>query len=177
MFLNVVLGMTVGQAKKEILESVKKQHNLDIPFNRCRLRKKNWKSPNKVYLDDQKFVDEIMLHTNWEMFLQELPGPEVVQNSDQLLLFVRQWCPSSLELKEFNEILLDGSSVAEFKEKLSEFSGIPVENIDFAVLKGTFPYEMSVLSIQSELEWNPNATTLNTWPLNVYDDGHAFLFR
>lgn len=173
----VAKGQTVGQAKKEILESIKKQYQIDIPYNRCRLRKKNWKCPTKVYLDDQKFVDDIMLHTNWEMFIQELPGPEIITSTDQLLVFVRQWCPSTLELKPFHEILLDGFTVTEFKEKLSEFSGIPIENIEFAVLKGTFPYEMSVLGIQTDLEWNPNATKLNNWPLNVYDDGHVFLFR
>lgn len=173
----VAKGMTVGQAKKEILETVKKQYNIDIPYNRCRLRKKNWKSPNKVYLDDQKFVDDIVLHTNWEMFLQELSGPEVITSTEQLLLFVRQWCPSTLELKPYSELLLDGFTIAEFKEKLCAFSGIPAEFIDFAILKGTFPYEMSVLGIQSDLEWNPNAMTLNNWPLNVYDDGHAFIFR
>lgn len=173
----VAKGETVGHAKKEILESIKKQYQIDIPYNRCRLRKKNWKSPNKVFLDDQKFVDDIVLHTNWEMFIQELPGSEVITSPDQLLLFVRQWCPSTLELKPFHELLLDDFTVAEFKEKLSTFSSIPVENIEFAILKGTFPYEMSVLGIQTDLEWNPNATTLNNWPLNVYDDGNAFLFR
>lgn len=173
----VAKGMTVAQAKREILEAIKKQYQIDIPFNRCRLRKKNWKNPNVVYRDDQKFIDDILLHTNWEMFVQELTGPEVVMNSDQLLLFVRQWCPSTLELKPYQEVLLDGTSVAEFKDKLSTLSKIPVENVEFTILKGTFPHEMSVLGVQTDLEWNSTASMLNDYPFSVYEDGHAFLFR
>lgn len=63
-------GMTVAQAKKEILELIRKQYNIDIPFNRCRLRKKNWKNPSTVYRDNQKFVDDLTLHSNWDMFIQ-----------------------------------------------------------------------------------------------------------
>lgn len=111
------------------------------------------------------------------MFLQELPAPEPLQNTDQLVVFVRQWSPATLELGPFAEIYLDGLTIQEFKEKISQISNLPVENIDYAILKGSFPYEIPILSVQSELDWNPNATTLNNWPLNVFDDGHAFLYR
>lgn len=173
----VAKGQTVAQAKRDILEAIKKQYQIDIPFDRCRLRKKNWKSPSKVYLDDLKFIDDILLLTNWEMFLQELPGPEVVTNVDQLLLFVRQWCPSTLELKPFQEVLIDDTTVAEFKEKISALSGIPVENVEISMLKGTFPYDMSVLGVHTDLEWNHTAAQLNDYPYNVFDSGHAFLYR
>jgi hypothetical protein len=52
------------------------------------------------------------------MFLQELPEPEKVTSSDQVVLFVRQWCPANLELKPFQETILDGSAVEEFKTKV-----------------------------------------------------------
>ena len=88
-------------------------------FHRCRLRKKNWKNPAKVYLDEQRFEDDISLLPNWEMFLQELPESEKVTTNTQLVLFVRRWCPSTLELKPFDEVLLDGSTVEELKTKVS----------------------------------------------------------
>lgn len=109
-------GSNVGQVKKEILDEVKRKCAIEIPHNRCRLRKKNWKNPTKPYLDDQTFDDFI---NNWELFIQELPGDEPVTNTDQRLLFVRQWCPATLELKPFQEIVLDSNTIAEVKEKVS----------------------------------------------------------
>lgn len=50
----IAKGQTVREVKREILIQAKKQHMLDIPFDRCRLREKSWKKPKKVYLDDQK---------------------------------------------------------------------------------------------------------------------------
>jgi hypothetical protein len=52
------------------------------------------------------------------MFLQELPEPEKMTSSDQLVLFVRRWCPANLELKAFEEVLLDESTVVELKTKV-----------------------------------------------------------
>lgn len=106
----------MGEVKREILEEVKRKCAIDIPYNRCRLRKKNWKNPTRPYLDDMKFADFI---NNWELFLQELPGDEPVTKQDQRLLFVRQWCPATLELKPFREIVLDTNEVSECKEKVS----------------------------------------------------------
>jgi hypothetical protein len=50
--------------------------------------------------------------------MQELPEPDKVISSDQLVLFVRRWCPSNLELQPFQEVLLDGSTVEELKTKV-----------------------------------------------------------
>jgi hypothetical protein len=69
------------------------------------------------------------------MFLQELPEPEKVTSSDQLVLFVRHWCPASLELKPFQEVLLDGSTVKEFKTKV----GYSI-SIKFSDNQRYFPY-------------------------------------
>ncbi|GLH00204.1 Ubiquitin carboxyl-terminal hydrolase 47 [Gryllus bimaculatus] len=171
-------GMTVAEAKRDILEEVKRKYNIDIPFERCRLRKKSWKNPTKVYLDSQRFEeDDITLFPNWEMFLQELPGPEPVTVGSQLVLFVRRWCPSTFEVKPFEEVLLDGYTVKEFKEKLAALSDIPEANLEFAKGQSSFPCDMSVLSIHSDLEWNPPTDKLDVWPLNIYEDGHVFFYR
>jgi hypothetical protein len=52
------------------------------------------------------------------MFLQELPEPEKVTSSNQLVLFVRRWCPANLELKSFEEVLLDELTALELKTKV-----------------------------------------------------------
>jgi hypothetical protein len=76
------------------------------------------------------------------MFLQELPEPEKITSSNQLVLFVRRWCPANLELKAFEEVLLDESTVVELKTKVGctisvTFSNkqlLDLQNLGFCVV-------------------------------------------
>lgn len=92
---------------------------IDFFLIRCRLRKKKWKSPVKAYLDDEVWGQDILLESNTDIFLQELPGPEIVKSSSQLLLFVRRFYPSKYQLGSFQEIVMDGRNVSELKTKVS----------------------------------------------------------
>lgn len=90
---------------------------------------------------------------------------------------------------------------------MSEISGIPLEDIEFAKVKpenicilvlsaanviralthpamffspqgrGTFPCDISVLDIHQDLDWNPKVSTLNVWPLYICDDGAVIFYR
>ena len=60
--------------------------------------------------------------------------------------------------------------------QLSAVSDISHNNIDFAKGKGTFPCEVSLLEMQSDLEWNPQVTSLNSWPLYISDDGAVIYY-
>lgn len=95
--------------------------NKSMHLFRCRLRKKNWKNPAKVLLDSQKWYDDIPIFNNYNIALQELPGPEVVTSSDQLLIFAKRWLPQMMTCLDFHEILLDGLTVVELKQKVSVF--------------------------------------------------------
>jgi ubiquitin carboxyl-terminal hydrolase 47 len=68
------------------------------------------------------------------MFMQELPEPEKVISSDQLVLFVRRWCPSNLELQPFQEVLLDGSTVEELKTKVGCSISVKVSDSQWYLL-------------------------------------------
>lgn len=173
----IAKGQTVGQVKREIIQQAKKQHMLDIPYAKSRLRKKSWKNPTKVYLDDQKFVDDITVTNNMEIFLQQLPDVEKVTSTNQLVLFVRRWCPSTLTLKPFQEVVLDTTTVEELKKKISEFTDIEEQYVEVACPKSTFPCDMNVLNIQNELDWNRNITHLENWPWQIYDDGSVLFYR
>lgn len=173
----IAKGQTVGQVKRDILRAAKKQHMLDIHFSKSRLRDKNWKHPGKIYLDDQKFGEEISLESNCEIILQDLGEGEKVTRSDQLCLFVKRWCPSTLTLTPFHEVVLDHRTMDDLKEKLSAESQIPKDFVDVACLKSNFPCDMNILEVHSELEWNPDATELEAWPVQVCDDGSVFLYR
>jgi len=61
--------------------------------------------------------------------------------------------------------------------QLSEMSGIVTENIEIAKALGSFPCDVSLLTVNTELEWIAGPTTLNEWPFNIYEDGHVILYR
>ena len=42
-----------------------------------RLRKKTWRSPGTIYLDDQVFAKDIHVYANYEMFIEPLEGVHV----------------------------------------------------------------------------------------------------
>ena len=114
-------------------------------------------------------------------------------------VYVRHWHPSTYTVDKTQEIILSDSSLEYLKmmvrilsctrmhtvcslppslpPQLSQLSGIPVERVEFAKAYGSFPCEMSVLDIESELEWNPTVTTISSMPLSIYDDGSILYFK
>jgi len=110
--------MTVGHAKKEILAEIKRKYDIDIPYEKCRLRKKYYKTASKVFLNEQKFED-LRFHSQFEMIVQELPDKETVTDANQIVLFVKRWLPAKLQLGQFQEIVLDNRTVEELKKKVS----------------------------------------------------------
>lgn len=63
-------GAGVGKTKREILAHIASiDPKYDIPYERCRLRKKNGNCPSKIYLDDQKFGDDVVLLQNLQVNL------------------------------------------------------------------------------------------------------------
>ncbi|KAL4613541.1 ubiquitin carboxyl-terminal hydrolase 47 isoform X1, partial [Arapaima gigas] len=170
-------GMTVRQSKEELLPLLRDQCKLDLSIDRFRLRKKTWKNPGTVFLDYHVYEEDINISSNWEVFLEVLKEPEKMKSMSQLAVLTRRWSPSRMKLEPFQEVVLESSSVDELKEKLSELSAIPFENLEFAKGRGTFPCDISVLEINQELDWNPKVSTLNVWPLYISDDGAVIFYR
>ncbi|XP_036441886.1 ubiquitin carboxyl-terminal hydrolase 47 isoform X6 [Colossoma macropomum] len=170
-------GMTVRQSKEELLPQLRDQCKLDLSIDRFRLRKKTWKNPGTVFLDYHVYEEDINISSNWEVFLEVLEEPERMKSMSQLAVLTRRWCPAQMKLEPFREVVLESSSVEELKEKLSEMSGIPLENLEFAKGRGTFPCDISVLEIHQDLDWNPKVSTLNVWPLYICDDGAVVFYR
>lgn len=170
-------GMSVLESKKLVIPEIGEQCGIDIPLERCRLRKKTWRNPGTVYIDSQIYEDEVHIFANWEVFLQILDGPEEMTSTSQLAIFVRRWRPSMYELDPFQEIILSSQTVDDLKEKISVLSGIPVEEIEYAKGRGTFPCDISLLEIHNDLDWSPHVTSLNSWPLYICDDGCVLYYR
>ncbi|KRT86654.1 hypothetical protein AMK59_2358 [Oryctes borbonicus] len=173
----IAKGQTVASAKKDILLQAKKQHMIDIPYSKCRLRKKNWKNPAKIYLDCQKFSDDIQITNKFEMILQDLGEEERLTKPTQMAIFVKRWCPETLTLTPFHEIVLDNSCMNELKKKLSEESGIPENYLDMAFIKSPFPCDMNILDVQNDLDWISTINQLDTYLLQGRDDGSVFFYR
>ena len=113
----VAKDMTVAQAKEEILAELKLKYDLEIPFQRFRLRKKSSRSASMVLLNTSRFED-LSVSSQDELVVQELPEDETVTEPKQLVLFVRQWSRSKLQLGPIQEVVLNGRTVSELKEKV-----------------------------------------------------------
>ncbi|KAG7164653.1 Ubiquitin carboxyl-terminal hydrolase 47-like [Homarus americanus] len=174
----VCKGDTVASAKKSIIKEVNARCNMSLVTENVRLRKKSWKNPQTIYLDNQKFDDDICLYSNWELFLQIIEGPEKrTSSTEELAIFVKRWKPSSYTTDPLTEIIISKPTVEALKEKLTEISGIEAENIDFAKGKGTFPCDMSVMDLNNDLDWTPRTGQLDQRPLYILDDGAMMYFR
>ena len=110
-------GAEVGQTKREILAHIRSvdEKYSKLTYERSRLRKKNWKSPTQIFIDDQKFGDDIIISssTHFEIIIQEMPENSSTLDSDgqQITddcksIFIRRFYPSKLELGKFDEIVV-----------------------------------------------------------------------
>ncbi|XP_062581808.1 ubiquitin carboxyl-terminal hydrolase 47-like [Saccostrea cucullata] len=61
-------GMSVLESKKLIIPDIKEQCGIDIPLERCRLRKKTWRNPCTVYVDNQIYEDNPYLRQLGSLF-------------------------------------------------------------------------------------------------------------
>ncbi|XP_076764175.1 ubiquitin specific protease 47 [Xylocopa sonorina] len=166
-------NMTVGQAKKEILAEMKKRYDIDIPYERCRLREKCFVLALKVLLDHQKFKD-FQFYSQFEIIVQELPDKDPVINSEQVIVVVRRWFPSKVLFGPPQEIVLDKTTVEEIVKKLSAISDIPEKYIDIARGKHLpTTHTMPIARIQNDLDWIGLTTGVE---LSV-EDGDGFFYR
>ncbi|XP_064489986.1 ubiquitin carboxyl-terminal hydrolase 47-like isoform X2 [Ornithodoros turicata] len=170
-------GAPVQQVKKEILPEIKERCQLDIPLNRCRLRKKTSTNPGAVYLNSGKFDEDVPTFLSYEVFLEVLPGPDKVISSSNMALFVRRWRPSTFTFDPLDELVLEQRTFNCLKETLSTHSGIEKDNLEVAKCPGPFPCTVSSLTVNTETEWHGTATSLCSWPLYINEDGLVVLYR
>ncbi|XP_028397293.1 ubiquitin carboxyl-terminal hydrolase 47-like [Dendronephthya gigantea] len=170
--------MKILDMKANIHEEIKQNCKRDIPVERMRLRRKAWKSPGRIYHNDQKLDDIMICSGTAETFVEELPGPDFVENESQMSVYVKRWRPSKYTFEEMLEIILDSeATVSDLKAKISCLSNIAADDVEVAKGRGSFPFEISALDIHDDYEWNPKGETLRHFPIMVNDDGALFYFR
>lgn len=179
-------GQLVSVVKKDILQHAKKHHMLDIPYTRARLRKKSYKTPQKVYLDDQKFGEDIPLRYNQnnEIFLERLPEDENMTSQHHLSIFLRRWSPSTYYLGPMHQATLSPPTpnatatatvtLGSIRQAVSVASGIPAEEVELAKVRAAFPADMNATEVQGDLEWCGVSVEQDA---AVWDDGTIFFYR
>eukprot|EP00731_Ephydatia_muelleri_P029733 Em0021g256a len=171
-------GMSVRQFKEQLLKEVSLQGlPFELNIERLRLRKKAWRSAGTIYLDDQVFEKDIQLFSAFEVYIEQLKGPEQMKESTNMQVYIRHWHPSTYTVDPTDEVIVSESHPNHLRKKISQMCDIPWERIAIAKGYGSFPCEMSVLEIEEDLEWNPNVSTLNSVPLSIYDDGSVIYYK
>ncbi|XP_033328483.1 ubiquitin specific protease 47 [Megalopta genalis] len=161
--------ITVGEAKKAILENIKDAHDIEIPLKRCRLREKHLTRATKVYLDDQK-LDDMQLHSKSEFVIQKLPDEDPVTNSNQIIVRVG----NVDRLHEVcQEIVMDEKSIAEMRKKLSVVAFIPEEYIEIAKADDEMSLMFIPLDLERKLTWHGQDSDVE-FDIN---NGSLFLYR
>ncbi|XP_065074039.1 ubiquitin carboxyl-terminal hydrolase 47 isoform X2 [Ochlerotatus camptorhynchus] len=171
-------GQQVGQIKRDILAHLATSDSKysNLTYERCRLRKKCWKSISKVYTDEQKIGEEVALTNTADMILQEvenLPSVTPTHYNDVVLL-IRRWLPKEMKLGKMQEILFPNK--CELKNLLSKISEIPEENIEFAKLQ--LRDSVSVLQIHTALQWTSTPTRSDDYSSSTsFQDGNVLYYR
>ena len=101
---------------------------LNLNPNSMRLRERQQEKLSKVLRDDQ-MIKSVTLYEKKTFALQAIPEGVTLEDTD-LVLVAKMWSPSTWELSDPKEIVINKSSkFHEFGDKLSQEFGIPVENI------------------------------------------------
>ncbi|KAK0085214.1 hypothetical protein PV325_005589 [Microctonus aethiopoides] len=176
----VFKNSTIAQVKRELIVELKKIHNINIPYERLRLRIKNWTIPMGILLDDMTIDSCMKIHKGLndfsfgEFFIQQLSSKEIVTNPCQIVLFAWRYYSVIDDWDEdIHEIVLDNPTTTELKTKLSEVSGIPIDRITFT--KGRWPIESSYEhQVRRECLSQWTEFTDDEWPFQTKCSGTIF---
>lgn len=106
-------GCRIAKVKHQIL----RENHIDIPCERWRFLDYSGNSIGEVLNDD----DQLLLYTDG-ICIQELPEEGLVSDT-QLLLYVRRWNRSKLQLEEIHDIIVDKDNYNDqLKNKVSNIS-------------------------------------------------------
>lgn len=79
-------------------------------------------------------------------------------------------------MNNFLEVVLDFLTMDHLRSKITDLTGIPLENLEVAHVKGNYPFDMHILEVNEELEWNPKVSSLEQWPWMI-EDGSMIFYR
>lgn len=108
----------MAQTKKEILAGLEKRFKIEIPYDRCRLRRKLEKTAANVYFDDQKMKD---IRSNWprEIIVQKLLAEETVTSPTDVLIFARRLPNLDEKATPLQELVISDVSLTEVRKKVN----------------------------------------------------------
>ncbi|KAK2720979.1 ubiquitin carboxyl-terminal hydrolase 47-like isoform X2 [Artemia franciscana] len=177
-------GTSVQQVREELWKESQK-YGVDVPFERFCVRMKSRKSPAKIFADHETIGNEdIPLYANWEIFVQVCPEdkdarsvPDGCRADNVVTLFTRRWKRSDFVLEAFREITFPSYEIDAIKSKLSLLYNVPVDAVQIAKPLGYFPCDMSLLKIDSDLDWERKVRSIEDSPYSINEDGGILFWR
>lgn len=153
-------GTSVLETKKELLVKLNKTHNIDIPLNRCRLRKKKRDSLMRCYFNEEIWNEDI--GQGWEMVILDLKDrSELELNKTKRLMFVNHIEETNSRVITEMEFVVDIASTispnTQLGTEISKKLNIPEDQLEMGYMHGH----------STEITWK---TSVFNWSFSLSDD-------
>uniref|UniRef100_A0A2S2P0F7 Ubiquitin carboxyl-terminal hydrolase 47 n=1 Tax=Schizaphis graminum TaxID=13262 RepID=A0A2S2P0F7_SCHGA len=153
-------GTSVLETKKELLVKLNNTHNIDIPLNRCRLRKKKRDSLMRCYFNEEIWNEDI--GQGWEMVILDLKDrSELELNKTKRLMFVNHIEEATPRVISEMEFVVDIASTTspntQLGTEISKKLNIPEDQLEMGYMHGH----------STEITWK---TSVFNWSFSLSDD-------
>lgn len=168
-------GSTVQMCKQKLLPGLRQSLDPQLTTDRFWLRSKMGLKPGTIFLESDVFGKNIILMEDREFFLELWTGPAKRKDSVlNLMLLVRRWRPSLLQLEPIQEALaVQVGDVEALKKQISNLSEIQHEDIQLVMLKDVASsLDGQGAAALQQLGWAGDLHNLSDW-----DDGDLILYR
>lgn len=165
----ITIGTSVLNTKKELLTKLNKIQNVDIPLERCRLRKKKGDALMRCYFNEEIWNEDI--GQGWEMVILDLKDrSELELSKTKRLMFVNhvEETGSQQRLVSEMEFVVDIASTTSANSQLaSEISkklNIPEDQLELGYMHGH----------STDIIWKTN---VSNWMFSLSDDNTILFCR
>lgn len=157
----ITMGTSVLDTKKELLVKLNKTQNIDIPLDRCRLRKKKKDSLMRCYFNEEIWNEDI--GQGWEMVILDLKDrSELELNKTKRLMFVNHVeeahpgrCITEMEFVV--DIASSTSANTQLATEISNKLNIPEDQLEIGYKHGH----------STEIAWK---SSVFNWSFSLSDD-------
>ncbi|VVC39387.1 Hypothetical protein CINCED_3A016381 [Cinara cedri] len=165
----ITVGTTVLDTKKDLLAKLYKTQNIDIPLERCRLRKKKGNALMRCYFNDETWNEDI--GQGWEMVIIDLKNrSELELSNTKRLMFVNhiEDNGSQQRLVSEMEFVVDIASTLstnlQLATEICNKLNIPENQLELGFMHG----------YSSDIVWK---TSVSNWSFSLSDDNTILFCR
>jgi ubiquitin C-terminal hydrolase len=171
-------NLTVAKAKEELCSKINAAFpTLDLKPTLVRLRERNQERLMKA-LNDSEVLKNYTLYERKNIAVQVLTEPEEEVKPSQLTIIVRKWSPSTWELSQPVELIVDRhSSLDKFGDKVAQAFNMDPEKTSISRISYTWSFVRSELPTEVWYTTHGLGSSLsgNPWYLSI--DGAMFVVK